>query len=290
MQRARAPHWEQKKRIPVDKPLQNTRSDAVAVPRATFNYFVIAIAFLLLGIVIGAVGYDRFVNANAALVEASVMRALTSGTAMEDAIERSLASVLGGQAGGQRQALNANERYEVPVADNPSRGADDAPVTIIEFSDFRCGFCGRFARETLQPLLASYDESQVRFVYRDFVIFGQQSYEAALAAECAHDQDSFWEFHNLIFDNQQNLSRDRYISWAGDLEMDVDTFTSCFDSQTHRDEITADFEYGQSMGLTGTPTFFINGRVVSGAQPVEVFKQIIDAELASAGGAAPSAG
>ena len=278
----------------MDTPIEKTDPGTGTVTRTTFNYFVIATAFLLLGIVLGAVGYDRFVRANAALVEESVTRALTTGTAMEDAIERSLASVLGGAAGGaagaEEVALNPNERYDVPVSDNPSLGADDAPVTIIEFSDFRCGFCGRFARETLQPLLASYDESQVQFVYRDFVIFGQASYEAALAAECAHDQDQFWAFHDLIFDNQQGLGRDLYLTWATDLEMDVDQFTTCYDEQTHRDEITADFTYGQGLGLTGTPTFFINGRVVSGAQPQEVFKSIIDEELASASGEAPSAG
>ena len=275
----------------MDKPIENANPGAVTVARTTFNYFIIAIAFLLLGIVLGALGYDRFVQTNAALVEQSVTRALTSGTAIEEAIERSLASVMGGAAaGGEEVALNPNERYDVPVSDNPSLGADDATVTIIEFSDFRCGFCGRFARETLQPLLASYDESQVQFVYRDFVIFGQASYEAALAAECADDQDQFWAFHDLIFDNQQGLSRDLYLTWATDLEMDVDQFTTCYDEQTHRDEITADFEYGQSLGLTGTPTFFINGRAVSGAQPQEVFKSIIDEELASASGEAPSAG
>lgn len=249
--------------------------------RVTFNYVIIAIAFLLLGVVIGALGYDRFVQTNADAVEQSVARALTSGTAMQDAIERSLVSVLGAQQGGSQPRLNANDRYEVPVAGNPTRGAEGAKVRIIEFSDFRCGFCGRFARETLQPLLASYNEDEVEFVYRDYVIFGQASYEAALAAECAHDQDQFWAFHDLIFANQQNLSRDIYLTWASELEMDVETFTSCYDGQTHRAEITADLEYGQSLGLTGTPTFFINGRVVSGAQPIEVFKQIIDAELAA---------
>lgn len=274
----------------MDKPIEQADPGAASVSRTTFNYFVIAIAFLLLGIVLGAVGYDRFVRANADLVEQSVTRALSSGTTLQDALERSLTTVLGGNAGDETAALNPNERYDVPVAENPSIGAADAPVTIVEFSDFRCGFCGRFARETLQPLLASYDESQVQFVYRDFVIFGQQSYEAALAAECAHDQDKFWDFHNLIFDNQQDLTRDLYLTWAGDLEMDVDQFTTCFDEQTHRGEITADFEYGQSLGLTGTPTFFINGRVVSGAQPQEVFKSIIDEELANAGASEPSAG
>jgi protein-disulfide isomerase len=261
---------------PIEKPVDTSN---VHVPRATLNYFIIAIAFLVLGIVIGAVGYDRFVQANAQLVEASVTRALNT-----------MIESQGGSANAETTALNPNERYDVPVANNPTRGSADAPVTIVEFSDFRCGFCGRFARETLQPLLASYDESEVQFVYRDFVIFGQQSYEAALAAECAHDQDKFWEFHDLIFGNQQGLSRDQYIAWAGDNGLDVDTFTTCYDSETHREEISTDLAYAQSLGLTGTPTFFINGRAVSGAQPIEVFRSIIDEELANAGPQVPTAG
>lgn len=260
---------------PIEKPADTSN---VHVPRATFNYFIIAVAFLVLGIVIGAVGYDRFVQANAQMVEASVTRALNT-----------LIESQGGSAA-ETTALNPNERYDIPVANNPSQGSADAPVTIVEFSDFRCGFCGRFARETLAPLLASYDESEVQFVYRDFVIFGQQSYEAALASECAHDQDKFWEFHDLIFANQQTLNRDQYLTWADENGLDVEAFTTCYDSETHREEISADLAFAQSLGLTGTPTFFINGRAVSGAQPVEVFRSIIDEELANAGPQVPSAG
>lgn len=265
----------------VEETIPQSDLRAATVPRATFNYVIIAIAFLLLGIVLGAVGYDRFIQGNAQLVEQSVARALTNDSAVQQALERSIASALGGQAAGQRQGLNPDERYEIPIANNPTRGPADAPVTIVEFSDFRCGFCGRFARETLQPLLASYPDD-VQFVYRDFVIFGQESYEAALASECAHDQDKFWEYHNILFDNQQNMGREQFISFAEETGMDVDTFTTCFDNETHRDDIIADVSYAQDLGLTGTPTFFINGRVVSGAQPLDFFKRMIDEELASA--------
>jgi len=254
-----------------------------SVPRTNFNYVIIAISFLLLGIVIGAVGYDRFIQNNAALVEQSVARALANDGTIQEALERSIASVLAGQTGGQQQrGPNPEERYEIPVAGNPSIGPSDAPITIVEFSDFRCPYCARFAKETLRPLLESYGD-QIQFVYRDFVIFGQPSYEAALASECAHEQDKFWEYHDILFANQQNMGREQFISFAGELDLDVEAFTTCFDEQTYRDAIVADVSFAQELGLSGTPSFFINGRFISGAQPLEVFRGIIDEELASIG-------
>ncbi len=255
--------------VTVEQPSQKpVPTDVVAIPKVTFNYIVIAVTFLLVGILMGAVGYDRFSQANteenALLIRQAVAAALNEG---------------GGTAAAQPR-LDPNQRYEVPVADAPSRGQETAPVTIIEFGDFRCGFCGRFARETLEPLLAQYGEN-VRFVYRDFIIFGQASYEAALASECANDQGEYWAFHDRAFANQQALSRDLYLQWADELALDIDQFTTCYDDELRRDQVVADTDFATTLGLTGTPTFFINGRVVSGAQPLEAFKQIIDAELAS---------
>lgn len=266
----------------MDQPIETVETVEPAsdtVSRVTFNYVVIAITFLLLGVILGAVGYDRFTQSNAALVEQSVIRALSSA-AGQDAISGSIIAALE-SGSGDTARLNPNERYEILTGDNPAFGPEDAPVTIIEFSDFRCGFCGRFAQQTLQPLLTEY-EGRVRFVYRDYIIFGQPSYEAALASECADDQGKFWEYHNLVFANQQNISPETLMSFGEELELDMDTFQSCFDDEVHRDAIAADVSYGQSLGLSGTPSFFINGRFVSGAQPIEVFRAIIDEELQAA--------
>lgn len=268
-----------------EKPTTEKPTDEVVTfSRVTLNYVVIAVAFLVLGVLMGAIGYEQFAgSANTeVLINQAVNRAMAANQEqVEQAVGNAIAAAVGGQGQQQEQqpALNTNDRYDVPDGGNPSIGPADAPITIIEFSDFRCGFCGRFADETLQPILDAYPD-EVRVVYRDYVIFGQASYEAALAAECAHDQEAFWPYHLLLFENQQNLNRDQYLAFAEDLDLDLDTFTTCYDEEQHRDEIVADLEFGRSLGIRGTPAFFINGRFVSGAQPFENFAQIIDEELA----------
>ncbi|GAB4576476.1 MAG: hypothetical protein Kow0077_32950 [Anaerolineae bacterium] len=182
------------------------------------------------------------------------------------------------QAAGQ--PANAEQRYEVSADDDPYLGPEDAPVTIIEFSDFRCPYCRRFAETTLHPLLEQYGD-QVRFVYRDFPILGDLSFQAALAAECANEQGEFWAYHDLLFENQQTLSQERFTELAEEAGMDGDQFAACLDEETYRDEVVADFQAARALGATGTPAFFINGRFVSGAQPLLVFQEIIDSELAT---------
>ena len=167
---------------------------------------------------------------------------------------------------------------------NPAKGvanAADALVTIIEFGDFRCSYCRRFNDETLPTLLDTYD-GQIRYVFRDYPILTTESLQAALAAECAHDQDKFWEFHDWAYANQNALNRDGFLIIAENLEMDIPQFTTCFDGQIYNQEVSTDFTDGQALGITGTPTFFINGKILVGAQPLVTFQQVIDAELALA--------
>lgn len=172
-----------------------------------------------------------------------------------------------------------NMPVDVSVDDDPAIGPEDAPVVIVEFSDFTCPYCGRFARETLADLLAAYPD-QVRFVYRDAPILGPVSVQAALAAECADDQGRFWEYHDLLFENQGSLSYDTFLSLAATLDLSMEDFTPCLDERIHLEEITNDYNASQEAGLTGTPTFFINGRRLVGAQPLEAFVQMIEEELA----------
>lgn len=248
----------------------------LVIPRVMVNYVIIAIVFFALGAGIAALASNAIFSANSAENQALIQRSVAA------AVEAS---------GGQQQArgLQPGQRYDVSTDNDPSRGPEDAPVTIVEFSDFRCPYCGRFVAETLDPLLANY-AGKVRMVYRDFPILGQESLVAALAGECMNDQGKFWEFHNLTFSNQQSLSREQFISYAQQLGIDVPRFTTCLDNQEFLDEIRADATYAQNLGVTGTPAFFINGTFVSGAQPYEVFASIIDQELAKAANpdAAPS--
>ena len=164
------------------------------------------------------------------------------------------------------------------VDDDPALGPEDAPIVIVEFSDFRCPYCATFHTQTLYPLLEQY-EGQIRFVYRDFPVVGGEL--AALASECADDQGVFWEYHELLFENQGALtSEDALIEMADQLEVHVDTFTSCLQDRVHSDEVEGDFADAVSYGLRGTPSFFINGRLIVGAQPLTVFVEVIEEILA----------
>lgn len=170
------------------------------------------------------------------------------------------------------------------VDDDAFLGDKNAPVTIIEFSDYQCPFCGRFWSQTLPSLKEQYiDTGKVRFVYRDFPLSSihPMAQPAAEAAECVRDaagsDKAYFEMHDKIFANQQSLSIDNLESWAQDLGYDIST---CLSSGEFRSEVLKDTADAQSAGGRGTPYFVINGNAISGAQPFSVFQQIIEAELA----------
>lgn len=166
----------------------------------------------------------------------------------------------------------------VSADDDPQKGPANAKVTIIEFSDFQCPFCAR-AQPTLEQIFQTYG-SKVRLVYRDFPLsFHQNAQKAAEAAECADEQGKFWEYHDILFANQNALDTESLKKYAAELKLDSQKFNSCLDSGKYGQEVKKDFSDGQSAGVQGTPAFFINGRLVSGAQPFENFKAIIDEEL-----------
>lgn len=174
-------------------------------------------------------------------------------------------------------------RFTVEIDDDPAIGPETAPVTVVIFSDFTCTFCGYFARITWPPLLDTYRE-RVRFVYRDYPITNALSVTAAIAAECAADQGQFWAYHDRLFTNASLLTDAYLLESARALGLDEMQFTTCLNDPSQRDEVLADYAAGQALGLTGAPTVFINGRRVQGAQPYGTLSQIIDDELAQAGG------
>lgn len=242
---------------------------ALVVPRVIINYIVVAVLFFGLGALVASAGYQALFNANSQENAALMQRAV--GTLV----------AAGGGGGAEAAQLRPGQRYEVVADTDPALGPADAAVTIIEFSDFRCPYCRRHFEQTLQPLLANYGD-RMRMVFRDFPILGPSSYTAALAGNCAFEQGKFWEFHDLTYSNQDNLTREAFIQHATDLELDVAVFTECLDTEKYADEVQADASYAANLGVTGTPAFFINGRFISGAQPYDVFAQLIDEELAQA--------
>ncbi len=179
-------------------------------------------------------------------------------------------------------AVNSDgiQRADVSTDGDPSIGPEDAPITIIEFSDYQCPYCQKWYQEVYDQLMASYP-GKIRFVYRDMPLsFHPEAEPAAEAAECAGDQGAYWEYHNALFSGQYTLGRSAYEQYATDLGLDLNAFTACLDDHRHQAEIQADAGDASALGLTGTPSFFINGRVVVGALPISSFTAIIDEELA----------
>ena len=214
----------------------------------------------------------------------------TSKIELNDAIKKLESKISNNQPSG----LQDVKPVKVSIDDDPIIGSADAPITIVEFSDFQCPFCSRFQIQTLPLILEEYvNTGKVKFVYRDFPIQSSHpnAMPAAAASECAHEQNKYWEYHNALFERQQiwnNLelsdSIDTFKKIATELGLNGDQFNSCLDSGKYIEEINKDLVDGTNYGVTGTPGFFIgnekNGFVkLTGAQPFEAFKKIIDSQL-----------
>ncbi|MEO8381446.1 MAG: thioredoxin domain-containing protein, partial [Acidobacteriota bacterium] len=181
------------------------------------------------------------------------------------------------------------EKYKVVVrlepvrvevgADGPSIGPADAPVTMVEFTDFQCPFCSRVV-PTLEKVRAKYGD-KVRIVFRQFPLsIHPNARKAAEASLCAHEQGKFRQMHDEMFRNQQQLGVEQLQTKAADLGMDAARFKSCLDSGKFAGQVEADVRAADAVGVTGTPAIFINGRLISGAVPLTTFTKIIDEELA----------
>jgi protein-disulfide isomerase len=173
----------------------------------------------------------------------------------------------------------AAARVDVAVAGAPVRGAANAPVTIVEFSDFECPFCKR-ATVTVASLLEKYP-GKIKVVYRDFPLekIHPLARRAAEAARCARDDGKFWEYHDVLFAQSPKLAPEELKQYAVQVGLDPAKFDACLASGVHRADVQSDIDEGERLGITATPMFFINGRSVRGAQPAETFARVIDDEL-----------
>ena len=165
------------------------------------------------------------------------------------------------------------------AADDPSQGKADAPVTVVEFSDFQCPFCLR-ANATVDQVLKTYGD-KIHFVYRHYPLPNHPNARpAAEASACAAEQGQFWPYHDRLFEQQSKLSDSDLKTHAAALGLDTARFNACFDAHKYKARVDADMQAGNEAGVNGTPAFFINGRLLSGAQPFDEFKRVIDEELA----------
>jgi protein-disulfide isomerase len=177
---------------------------------------------------------------------------------------------------------------------SPMLGSADAPVTIVEFSDYLCPYCAKFHEQTFKPLIEHYGDL-VQVVYREFPVIGQAyTVEIGLAALCMEEQDKYWEYTDLIWANQTLVREQIQIEgstiltdYASEVEADMEAFNTCYTERRYMDEINLDLEAGYGFGIRGTPLFYIEGQPLTGdhagAQPIEVFMQYIDEVLISKG-------
>ncbi len=173
------------------------------------------------------------------------------------------------------------KRFNVVTDNDPTQGPENAKVTIIEFSDYQCPYCISWYQDVYTRLMADY-EGKIRFVYRDFPLYSihPEAGSAAEAANCAGAQDAYWQYHDALFGQKNGLGETAYSQYASDLGLNVEEFNKCVSEHRYKSEVDADYKYASSLGVSSTPTFFVNGLAVVGAQPYEVFQQIIDKELA----------
>jgi len=177
---------------------------------------------------------------------------------------------------------------KINVAGEPFKGAKDAKVTIVEYSDFQCPFCKR-GYDTIETQVLKQYDGKVKFYFRSFPLpFHPWAMPAAIAAECAKTQkgDAFWTVYDQFFTHQADVNpqnvKDKATEYLKDSKIDMAKWGTCFDNKESQAKVNAQNEEGKSLGVTGTPAFFINGRMLVGAQPFEQFKNVIDDELASA--------
>jgi protein-disulfide isomerase len=193
----------------------------------------------------------------------------------------------------QAQQQQVGGIVNVSADDDAVLGNPNAPVTIIEFSDFQCPFCRKFYKETLPQIKKEYLlTGKAKLVYRDFplVQIHPGATPAAEGAECAKEQGKFWEMHDAIFDEQEKqgsgtvqFTANDVKQWAAKIGLNTSKFNQCLDSGKYKQEVEKDIADGSAAGVTGTPAVFVNGRLIVGAQPFAAFKAVIDEELKKLG-------
>jgi len=184
----------------------------------------------------------------------------------------------GSIAQGAANPPDTGRKVEVTITDtDPSLGNKDAPVTLIAFEDFECPFCARFNQQTLPLIIDQHVKTgEVRVVWKDFPLsIHSNAQKAHEAARCAWEQDKFWEYHDVLFNNTNKLRTNDLKQYAKNLGLNDGQFSSCLDSGKYTDLIREKVKEGNTAGVSGTPSFLINGRIVVGAQPYQTFADLI---------------
>lgn len=264
-----------------DSEINQNNNEKISVKKSTFNGLLVGI-IILVGITAFFAGsYTSNLNSNQ-----------ISTADLDEAMAKLELKLLQNQL----PTKQAVEPIKISMDDDPIIGNPDAPITIVEFSDFQCPFCARFHTQTLPLLLEEYiEQDKVKIVFRDFPIqsIHPNALPASIAAECANDQNKFREMHDVLFEKQNSWNRvetndalSLFSQYASDMQLDQETFDSCLTSGKHIPEIQNDLNDGRDYGVSGTPGFFVGNDQIGfvelkGAQPFESFKKVIDAQLNS---------
>jgi protein-disulfide isomerase len=250
---------------------------------------LVAPAWFLLGVLVGLGAFFVLMQVTAkpapppaaTLDEATVRRAARDG--LVQAIQTLQAQSQQGQ-GSQGPQTVENSVFQVRPANR--LGDPNAKVMIVEFADFQCPFCGRHHQLVQPTLLKDYvDTGKASFVYKHMAFLGNESVWAAVASECAADQGKFWQYHDYLFEhqngeNQGAFNKDKLIGFGKELGLDMTQFEPCVQNDATLSRVQADTEEGQKIGVTSTPTFFVNGKPIVGLTSPDEFKQVIDQALA----------
>jgi protein-disulfide isomerase len=242
-----------------EEPVLNYEPEDVVVFKRSHFYSVVTVLAFAVGVLVGYVAW---------------------GLGDADGVPQTTARVAGPIAEAPVTAEPQFTRYDIPSEGFPSIGPNDAPITIVEFSDYQCPYCRRWHEQVYEPLLAAYP-GKIKFVYRHLPLTSihPDAFAAAQAAMCAGEQDAYWQYHEKLFSSDA-LGNSIYTQYAQDLSLNLNNFESCMTQEKYKGQIESDSDFAVNLGVRSTPTFFINGLAVVGAQPLDVFKQVIDKELA----------
>jgi len=262
-----------------DQERNQNNNEKISVKKSTFNGLIIGVIIL--------VGITAF-------FAGSYTSNLNSNQISEDDLDDAMAKLELKLLQNQLPTKQPSAPVKISIDDDPIIGNPDAPITIVEFSDFQCPFCARFHTQTLPSIIEEYiDQGKVKLVFRDFPIqsIHPNALPASVAAECANEQDKFREMHDTLFEKQNEWNKletvdalSSFSQYAADMQIDQKAFDSCLSSGKYIPEIKNDLDDGRDYGVSGTPGFFVGNDEIGyvelkGAQPFESFKKIIDAQL-----------
>jgi len=262
-----------------DFELNQNDNEKISIKKSSFNRLVIGLI-----VVVGV----------AAFFAGSYVSNLNSNQISEEDLEEAIAKLELKMLQNQLSTEQPKPPVKISADNDPIIGNPDAPITIIEFSDFQCPFCARFHIQTLPLIIEEYiEQGKVKLVFRDFPIqnIHPNALPASVAAECANEQGKFKEMHDMLFDNQNEWNKQETINalslfsqYATEIQLEQETFDSCLTSGKYIDEIRKDLDDGRDYGVSGTPGFFVGNDEIGyvelrGAQPFDNFQKVIDAQL-----------